>query len=140
MKDPGLYYAENVVGGVALLDALREVGVDRIVFSSTAAVYGEPEKVPIRENAPTRPVSPYGASKLAGERELSPHRRAEEHHRAEREVHAGREQHEGHARGGDDGGRGLRAEVRQIAPRNEARLQQAEHQYGQREQQQRSMI
>ena len=67
MKDPGLYYAENVVGGVALLDALREAGVDRIVFSSTAAVYGEPEKVPIRENAPTRPVSPYGASKLAFE-------------------------------------------------------------------------
>ena len=67
MQDPGLYYAENVVGGVALLDALREAGVDRIVFSSTAAVYGEPEKVPIRENAPTRPVSPYGASKLAFE-------------------------------------------------------------------------
>ena len=67
MQDPGLYYAENVVGGVALLDALREAGVDRIVFSSTAAVYGEPAKVPIRENAPTRPVSPYGASKLAFE-------------------------------------------------------------------------
>jgi UDP-glucose 4-epimerase len=67
MQDPGLYYAENVVGGVALLDALREAHVDRIVFSSTAAVYGEPAKVPIRENAPTRPVSPYGASKLAFE-------------------------------------------------------------------------
>jgi len=67
MRDPGLYYAENVVGGVALLDALREVGVDRIVFSSTAAVYGEPEKVPIRENAATVPVNAYGASKLAFE-------------------------------------------------------------------------
>jgi len=67
MRDPGLYYSENVVGGVALLDALREVGIDRIVFSSTAAVYGEPEKVPIRENAPTDPVSAYGASKLAFE-------------------------------------------------------------------------
>jgi UDP-glucose 4-epimerase len=67
MQDPGLYYAENVVGGVALLNALREAGVDRIVFSSTAAVYGEPEKVPIRENAATNPVSPYGASKLAFE-------------------------------------------------------------------------
>jgi UDP-glucose 4-epimerase len=67
MQDPGLYYTENVVGGVTLLDALREAGVDRIVFSSTAAVYGEPEKVPIRENAPTGPVSPYGASKLAFE-------------------------------------------------------------------------
>jgi UDP-glucose 4-epimerase len=67
MREPGLYYAENVVGGVTLLDALREAGVDRIVFSSTAAVYGDPLKVPIRENAPTRPVSPYGASKLAFE-------------------------------------------------------------------------
>ncbi len=67
MQDPGLYFTENVVGGIGLLDALREVGVDRIVFSCTAAVYGEPEKVPIRENAPTRPVNPYGASKLAFE-------------------------------------------------------------------------
>jgi UDP-glucose 4-epimerase len=46
---------------------MREAGVDRIVFSSTAAVYGEPEKVPVREVAPTRPVNPYGASKLAFE-------------------------------------------------------------------------
>jgi UDP-glucose 4-epimerase len=67
MREPGLYYAENVVGGVALLDALREAGVDRIVFSSTAAVYGEPEDVPVHESAPTRPVNPYGASKLAFE-------------------------------------------------------------------------
>jgi UDP-glucose 4-epimerase len=67
MADPGLYYRENVVGGLALLDALRATGVERIVFSSTAAVYGEPDKVPIRESAPTRPVSPYGASKLAFE-------------------------------------------------------------------------
>jgi UDP-glucose 4-epimerase len=65
MQDPGLYFSQNVVGGITLLDALREAGVDRIVFSCTAAVYGEPEKVPIRENAPTRPVNPYGASKLA---------------------------------------------------------------------------
>jgi UDP-glucose 4-epimerase len=67
MLDPGLYYRENIAGGITLLDALRDVGVDRIVFSSTAAVYGEPDKVPIRESAPTRPVSPYGASKLAFE-------------------------------------------------------------------------
>jgi len=65
MLDPGLYFSQNVVGGLALLDALREAGVDRIVFSCTAAVYGEPDRVPIRENAPTRPVNPYGASKLA---------------------------------------------------------------------------
>jgi UDP-glucose 4-epimerase len=67
MRDPGLYYSENVVGGVALLDALREAGIDRIVFSSTAAVYGAPEKVPIRESAPADPVNAYGASKLAFE-------------------------------------------------------------------------
>ena len=67
MVDPALYYHENVVGGIALLDALRAAGVDRIVFSSTAAVYGEPERVPIAESDPTRPVNPYGASKLAFE-------------------------------------------------------------------------
>jgi UDP-glucose 4-epimerase len=67
MEDPALYFTENVVGGIALLDALREAGVDRIVFSCTAAVYGEPEKVPIRETWPTRPVNPYGASKLSFE-------------------------------------------------------------------------
>jgi UDP-glucose 4-epimerase len=67
MDDPALYYRENVVGGITLLDALRAHGVDRIVFSSTAAVYGAPDKVPIRETAPVRPVNPYGASKLAFE-------------------------------------------------------------------------
>ena len=67
MHDPGLYFTENVVGGIALLDALREADVDRVVFSCTAAVYGEPDRVPIRENAPTDPVNPYGASKLAFE-------------------------------------------------------------------------
>jgi len=67
MQDPALYFTENVVGGIALLDAMREVGVDRIVFSCTAAVYGEPDRVPIRETFPTQPVSPYGASKLAFE-------------------------------------------------------------------------
>ena len=67
MVDPALYYHENVVGGITLLDALRAAGVDRIVFSSTAAVYGEPERIPILESDPTRPVNPYGASKLAFE-------------------------------------------------------------------------
>jgi UDP-glucose 4-epimerase len=67
MIDPALYYHENVVGGIALLDALRAASVDRIVFSSTAAVYGEPERIPIAESDPTRPVNPYGASKLAFE-------------------------------------------------------------------------
>jgi UDP-glucose 4-epimerase len=67
MTDPALYYHENVVGGIALLDAMRDVGIARIVFSSTAAVYGEPERVPAQETDPTRPVNPYGASKLAFE-------------------------------------------------------------------------
>jgi UDP-glucose 4-epimerase len=67
MQDPGLYFTENVVGGIALLDAMREANVKRIVFSCTAAVYGEPDRVPVRENFPTRPVNPYGASKLAFE-------------------------------------------------------------------------
>ena len=67
MQDPALYFTENVVGGINLLDAMREVGVDRIVFSCTAAVYGEPERVPIRETFPTQPVNPYGASKLSFE-------------------------------------------------------------------------
>jgi UDP-glucose 4-epimerase len=67
MRDPALYYAENVVGGLRLLDAMRETSVDRLVYSSTAAVYGEPDELPITEAAPTRPVNPYGASKLAFE-------------------------------------------------------------------------
>ena len=67
MTDPALYYRENVIGGIGLLDSLHDAGVDRIVFSSTAAVYGEPERSPILETDPTRPMSPYGASKLAFE-------------------------------------------------------------------------
>jgi UDP-glucose 4-epimerase len=65
MADPGLYWSHNTGGSLALLEAMRETGVRRIVFSSTAAVYGEPERTPIEETDPTRPTSPYGASKLA---------------------------------------------------------------------------
>jgi UDP-glucose 4-epimerase len=67
MADPALYYHENVIGGINLLDALAASGVDRIVFSSTAATYGEPERVPLLESDPTRPVNTYGATKLAFE-------------------------------------------------------------------------
>ena len=62
---PQLYWADNVGGTLALLEAMRAAGVRRLVFSSTAATYGEPDTVPIEEDAPARPANPYGASKLA---------------------------------------------------------------------------
>ncbi|MEU4829742.1 UDP-glucose 4-epimerase GalE [Streptosporangium sp. NPDC023615] len=65
VERPGLYWAHNLGGTLALLDAMRSAGVGRIVFSSTAATYGEPERSPITESDPTRPTNPYGASKLA---------------------------------------------------------------------------
>jgi len=68
--NPHKYFVNNVTAGIALLDALLEVGVKRLVFSSTAAVYGEPERVPITEDAPPAPTNPYGESKLAFERAL----------------------------------------------------------------------
>ena len=67
---PTLYFRANVGATVALLDAMRAGGVKRIVFSSTAAVYGEPDDVPIPETAETRPTNPYGASKLAVDQAL----------------------------------------------------------------------
>ncbi|HTZ35602.1 MAG TPA: UDP-glucose 4-epimerase GalE [Stellaceae bacterium] len=68
--DPALYYRNNVAGTLALLDAMREVGIARIVFSSTCATYGLPEAMPITETMPQRPVNPYGETKLAIERAL----------------------------------------------------------------------
>ncbi len=68
VRDPARYYRANVVGTLNLLDAMRHAEVGQLVFSSTCAVYGEPEKVPIPETTPTRPVNPYGASKLAVDR------------------------------------------------------------------------
>jgi len=62
---PELYYRNNVVGTLNLLDAMREADIKRLVFSSTAAVYGAPEEIPILETAVTRPTNPYGGSKLA---------------------------------------------------------------------------
>ncbi|MFF0484141.1 UDP-glucose 4-epimerase GalE [Streptomyces sp. NPDC004435] len=62
---PEKYWENNVGGTLALLAAMRAAGVRKLVFSSTAATYGEPETVPITESAPTAPTSPYGASKLA---------------------------------------------------------------------------
>lgn len=68
VHQPAEYYRTNVVGGINLLDAVRTAGIGRFVFSSTAAVYGEPEALPIREDSPTVPINPYGASKLMMER------------------------------------------------------------------------
>jgi len=62
-RDPAKYYRDNVAGGVALLEAARTTGVARIVFSSTAAVYGVPDATPIPEDAPLRPINPYGETK-----------------------------------------------------------------------------
>jgi len=70
MRDPGLFFRVNVVGGLNLLDAMIATGVKRIVFSSTAAVYGEPEHIPITEDARHLPVNSYGESKLAFEKIL----------------------------------------------------------------------
>ncbi len=68
--DPAKYYRNNVVAGLSLLDAMRRADVPRLVFSSTAAVYGEPLKQPIEEEDPTQPTNPYGQTKLAFERAL----------------------------------------------------------------------
>lgn len=62
---PELYWQNNVVGSFALLESMRRHGVRKMVFSSTAATYGEPEATPIPESSPTRPTNPYGAGKLA---------------------------------------------------------------------------
>ncbi|MBC7302025.1 MAG: UDP-glucose 4-epimerase GalE [Nocardia sp.] len=65
VEQPEKYWHGNVVKTLRLLEAIRETATPRLVFSSTAAVYGEPEQVPITEASPTRPTNPYGASKLA---------------------------------------------------------------------------
>jgi UDP-glucose 4-epimerase len=70
MVNPERYYVNNVVAGIGLLDALVQTGVKMFVFSSTAAVYGEPSRVPISEDDPTAPSNTYGETKLAVERAL----------------------------------------------------------------------
>lgn len=76
VQQPDKYYRSNVVAGLSLLDALRHAGVKRLVFSSTAAVYGEPEKQPIEETDLTNPTNPYGETKLTFERALRWHESA----------------------------------------------------------------
>lgn len=71
MEKPVEYFANNVGGTIALIEAMRQAGVNKMVFSSSAAVYGTPSQVPIPEDAPFQPVSPYGESKATVERILS---------------------------------------------------------------------
>jgi UDP-glucose 4-epimerase len=75
VQRPGLYFSENLGGTLALLEAMRRTGVSRIVFSSTAATYGEPASTPIVETDPTLPTNPYGMSKLAVDTALTEHAR-----------------------------------------------------------------
>ncbi len=70
IADPAKYYRNNVQAGLSLLDAMRDLKVGRLVFSSTVSVYGEPEKQPISETDPTSPINPYGETKLAFEKAL----------------------------------------------------------------------
>jgi UDP-glucose 4-epimerase len=75
VQHPQMYWSANLGGTLALLDAMREAGTRKIVFSSSAAVYGEPEQTPIPETAPPRPTSPYGASKIAVDTTLTEYAR-----------------------------------------------------------------
>lgn len=75
MQDPLAYYRNNVQGGLNLVSAMLESGVRRIVFSSTCATYGQPERMPISESTPQNPTNPYGHSKLVFEQILGWHQR-----------------------------------------------------------------
>src|SRR5258707_15416442 len=70
MTNPGKYFRNNVANGLKLLEAATAVGVKKFVFSSTCATYGPPERVPMTEDLPQRPINPYGESKLMFERML----------------------------------------------------------------------
>lgn len=71
VADPGKYYRNNVAGTLSLLEAIRDHRIDRLVFSSTAAVYGRPDRVPIDEEAVKAPINPYGQSKWTAERMIA---------------------------------------------------------------------
>ena len=71
VRDPARYYRNNLLGALNLADAARRHGAPQIVFSSSCAVYGEPERVPVSEDAPTGPVNPYGRTKLGIEQLLA---------------------------------------------------------------------
>jgi UDP-glucose 4-epimerase len=71
VREPLAYYRNNVINTLNLLEAMRETGVRRFLYSSTAAVYGIPEKIPVDERAPLMPINPYGASKVMIEKVLA---------------------------------------------------------------------
>ncbi len=70
VEKPDLYHENNVKGTLNLLDAMQKNKVKKLIFSSTAAVYGEPDEMPITEDTPTNPINPYGETKLKMEREM----------------------------------------------------------------------
>lgn len=76
VSNPGIFFQQNVASGIAMLEVLRGAGIRNFVFSSSAAVYGTPEKVPIEEDDPKRPVNSYGETKLMFERALHWYARA----------------------------------------------------------------
>src|SRR5437660_10851190 len=76
VQNPAKYYQNNLVNTLNLMECLRRNGVERFVFSSTAATFGIPERVPITEDMPQRPINPYGAGKLAVEGALADYARA----------------------------------------------------------------
>ena len=71
VRNPQKYYDNNVGGTINLLNSMLEFGVNKIVFSSTASIYGEPEYLPIDENHPQKPVNPYGKTKLVIENKIA---------------------------------------------------------------------
>lgn len=71
VNDPALYYQNNVIAALSLMEAMRLAGVKKFVFSSTTATYGEPERIPIRETTPQQPINPYGFTKLVIEQALA---------------------------------------------------------------------
>src|SRR5438876_583022 len=70
MQDPSKYFRNNIANGLTLLDAMVAAGVKQMVFSSTCATFGPPDRLPIDESLPQRPINPYGESKLAFEKIL----------------------------------------------------------------------
>lgn len=76
MTDPGLYFQNNLVNSIALLDTMRAFGCDRMIFSSTASIFGEPQYTPVDEIHPQQPINAYGESKLMFEKILDWYHRA----------------------------------------------------------------